>query len=64
MQISEAREYIGRNCHITWRDRSGREQTTVLRVNDLTFVPLYGTYLVGDSEELNLERVTSIQVMD
>lgn len=64
MQVSEAREFIGRNCSVTWKDRRGTEQTTVTRVNDLTFVPLYGAYLIGDSEELNLEKVTNIQTLD
>ena len=60
MQISEARAYIGEQCCVTWRDRLGKEQQSVLRVDDLMFVPMYGTYLVGDGEELHLEKVTGI----
>lgn len=64
MHISEVREFVGKNCSVTWMDRFGREQTTILRVNDLTFIPLYGAYLVGDGEELNLEKVTRIQTVE
>ncbi len=64
MHISEAREYVGKHCSVTWMDRYGREQTTNFRVNDLTFIPMYGAYLVGDGEELSLEKVTRIQTMD
>ena len=64
MQISQAREYVGCNCSVTWMDFTGAEQTTVIKVHNLQFVPLYGAYLVGDSEELNLEKVTSIRSLD
>lgn len=64
MHISEAREYVGRQCNITWVDRLGQEITTRLRINDLMFVPLYGAYIVGDSEEVSLEKVTRIQPLD
>lgn len=64
MQVSEAREYIGDHCSVTWRDRRGQEQTTVIKVHDLMFVPMYGTYIVGDGEELHLEKVTDIRRLE
>lgn len=64
MTILEAKPYVGKNCTITWRDRRGIEQSTRLHIEDLTFVPLYGAYLVGDIEDVCLEKVTNIQLLD
>lgn len=64
MQVTQARQFIGRNCSVTWTDRTGAEKTTELIVKDLLFVPLYGAYLVGEGEELNLDKVSDIQPVD
>ena len=64
MTITEAKPYIGRNCFVTWMDRLGKEQCQALRIHDLTFVPLYGAYLVADIEDVCLDRVTAIQPLD
>ena len=61
MTIREAKSYIGKDCSITWRNRMGKEQKINLHIHDLTFVPLYGAYLVGDIEDVCLDRVTRIQ---
>jgi len=36
----------------------------VLKVEDLQFLPLYGAYIIGDHEEVRLDRVTQIQPVD
>ena len=64
LTIPEIRRLIGRDCAITWRDRLGVEHSKVLHLHDVSFVPLYGAYLVGDVEDVSLERVMSIQPMD
>lgn len=64
MTIPEARAYVGRNCSVTWKDRLGREQSLNLHVEELTFVPMYGAYLVGDIEDVCLDKVTRIQPLD
>jgi len=64
MTISEAKQYIGRHCWLRWSDRQGRERTKVLHVRDLQFIPLYGAYIIGDTEEVRLDRVTRIRVVD
>ena len=64
MTIPDVRQFVGRSCAVTWRDRTGQERSKVLHIHDLTFVPLYGAYLVGDVEDVCLERVTSITPVD
>ncbi len=64
MKIPEAKQYLGRHCSITYRDRHGDEITRDLHVHDVAFVPLYGAYLIGDIEDVSLERITSISSLD
>ena len=64
MTIPEAKEYVGRNCWISWTDRTGQSHSKVLQVEDLQFLPMYGAYLVGDTEEVRLDKVTKIRVVD
>lgn len=64
MTIPEAKAYVGRNCWISWKDRLGEQHSKVLQVEELQFVPLYGAYLISDTEELQLDRVTQIRALD
>ena len=64
LSIPEIRQFVGRNCAVTWTDRLGNEQSKVLHIHDVSFVPLYGAYLVGDIEDVSLERLTAIQPLD
>lgn len=64
MQISEARQFLGRQCAVTYNDKSGVPVTRNLRIHDIAFVPLYGTYLIGDVEDVCLDRVTEITTLE
>lgn len=64
MQIPEAKNYLGRNCTVTYRDRHGDQHTQTLHVHDVTFVPMYGGCLVGDIEDIWLDRITNISALD
>ena len=64
MQIPEARQYLGRHCAVTYRDRQGDEVIRKLRIHDIEFVPLYGAYLIGDLEDVCLDRVTGIDALE
>lgn len=64
MNIPEAKQYLGKNCAVTFLDRQGDEVTRQLHVHDVAFVPLYGAYLIGDMEDVSLDRVTSINALD
>lgn len=63
MLLSEAKQYIGKVCSIRWQDRSGNEQMVVSKIYDATFVPLYGGYLVTDTEDIRLDRICSVSLM-
>ncbi len=64
MQIPEAKNYLGRHCTVTFRDRHGEIHTQDTRVHDVTFVPMYGGCLIGDVDDIWLDRVTSISALD
>jgi hypothetical protein len=64
VNIPEAKQYLGKNCAVTFLNRQGDEITRQLHVHDVAFVPLYGAYLIGDMEDVSLERVTSIDTVD
>lgn len=64
MTIPDARQFVGKSCAVTYRDRLGVEHSKVLHIHDLAFVPLYGAYLVGDIEDVCLDRVTAIRPVD
>lgn len=64
MQIPEAKQYMGRHCAVTYRDRHGDSITKNLHIHDVTFVPLYGAYLIGDIEDVCLDRVTNINALE
>ena len=63
MLIPEARNYLGRDCSITFKDRHGDLHTRMTRVHDVTFVPMYGACLVSDADDIWLDRVTSISAL-
>lgn len=60
MLLSEAKSFVGRVCSIRWQDRTGNEQLSVSKIHDATFVPLYGGYVVTDTDDIRLDRVLSI----
>ena len=64
MRIPEAKQFLGRHCAVTFRNRHGDNVTRNLTVHDVAFVPLYGAYLIGDIEDVSLDRVTSIHTLD
>jgi len=64
MEISDAKQYVGRHCSVTFRDRHGEEITRSLHVDDIAFVPMYGPYLIGDMEDVSLDRVTNISTLE
>lgn len=62
--IPQAKQYLGRNVSVTYRDRRGDMHTKSMHVHDVTFVPIYGACLVGDTDDIWLEKVTSIRAID
>ncbi len=63
MLLNEAKNFIGKQCTIVWKDRAGKEQITMSKVYDATFVPLYGGYLVTDVDDIRLDRVCNVALV-
>ena len=63
MRVPEAKQYLGRHCAVTYRNRHDEEITRNLHVEDVTFVPLYGAYIIGDIEDICLDKVTGISAL-
>lgn len=64
MTVTEARQYLGKRCTVTFFNRQGEEVTRNLHLRDVAFVPLYGAYLIGDIEDVCLDRVTNISISE
>lgn len=61
MSIPEVRQFVGKTCHIRWSDRMDQQHTRTMFVEDLQFVPLYGMYIIGEHDEILLDRVAEIR---
>lgn len=64
MMIPEAKQYLGQKVAVTYSDRRGQSHTTTIKVQDISFVPMYGSYMMGDIEDIWLDRITSISAAD
>ena len=64
MSIPEAKRYVGKKCWLTWTDRFGQWHGKVLRVQAVRFLSMYGSYIIGDGEEIRLERVAEIYAVE
>jgi hypothetical protein len=62
--IPEAKQYLGRNVAVTFRDRRGDMHTKSMHVHDVTFIPMYGGCLVGDTDDIFIEKITNIRAID
>lgn len=60
MHINQARQFLGKNVSITYRDRSGNLRTQTTHVYDISYVPSYGACLIGETDDIWLDRVTQI----
>ncbi len=60
MQLADAKEYIGKVCSVRWQDRHGKEQSTVSKIYDAMYVPLYGGYVVTNTEDIRLDRIVNL----
>jgi hypothetical protein len=60
MLLAEAKTYVGKVCVVRFHDRSGNEMTIVSKIYDATYVPLYGGYLVTDTDDIRLDRINEV----
>lgn len=63
MTISDAKRYVGKDCRISWADRSG-EHSATMHIEELQFVPMYGAYLICDHGEVHLDRIVDIRLAE
>jgi len=60
MQITQAKQFMGKVVKIQYTDRCGNELTKTTHVHDVAYVPSYGACLIGDTEDIWLDRVTQM----
>ncbi len=63
MNPTELKSYFGKHCRVTVLDRHGDQASRNLQVHDLTYVPLYGNYLIGDVEDICVDRILAINAV-
>ena len=61
MNIQEAKSYIGSPLKLTWTGRRGDEQSDLVYVFNVGFVPLYGPCLITDKGEIRLDRIVAYE---
>lgn len=59
MNIQDAKSFVGMPLKLTWTGRKGDEQTDLVYVFNVGFVPLYGPCLITDKGEIRLDRVVA-----
>ena len=63
MVITDAKKLVGKVCAIEWLSRSGEEMHAISKIHDATYVPLYGGFLITDTEDVRLDRVIEINIV-
>jgi hypothetical protein len=63
MNIQEAKTFVGMPLRLTWTGRKGDEQSDMVYVFNVGFVPLYGPCLITDKGEIRLDRVVRFEAV-
>ena len=64
MHIVDAKKLIGTRCRVSWEDRGGEIRQVDSRVHDVTFVPLYGGYVITDEDDIRLDKLRFVARYD
>ena len=64
MFVPDAKQYLGRNIAVAYRDHHGNLHLRSFHVHAVTFVPIHGGCLVGDHEDIWLDSVISINTIE
>ncbi|HEY3782822.1 MAG TPA: hypothetical protein VGL56_17195 [Fimbriimonadaceae bacterium] len=59
MTIQDAKSFVGSQMKVSWTCRKGDEQSDVVHVLSVGFVPFYGPCLITDIGEISLDRVVA-----
>ena len=60
MNIETAQQYLGKKCQVSFTDSYGEYISLDLKVKSVTSAPLYGSFIIGDSYNVNLDLITTI----
>lgn len=60
MSIETAQSFLGRKCVVRFTDSYGDNVVLNLKIRKVTSTPLYGSFLIGDIYDVNLEMVMCI----
>lgn len=61
MFVAQAKQYVGQTCEVWWADRHGNNHHGTMRIDDVTFVPMYGACLLTSTGDIRLDRVREIK---
>ena len=64
MGITDAKKLVGKMCDILWVNRQGNEVQTLSRIYDVTYVPLYGGYVIADSDDIRLDKIIMVSLVE
>lgn len=64
MNITQAREIVGRRVELCWIDRKGSRTCERLAVLEVHFAPMYGTVLSTTKGDVALDHVESCLIED
>jgi len=64
MFIPDAKQYLGRNIAVAYRDRHGNLHMRSMHVHGVAFVPVYGGCLISEGESIWLNAVISISAIE
>ena len=62
MSVKTAREYLGQRCKVYFEDGYGEDIVLNMKIWNVTSAPMYGSFLLGDAYNVNLEMVRSIEM--
>ncbi len=62
MNLTEAKKLVGKVCSVSWLDRNGTPVESRSRVHDVTYVAMYGGYLILDRDDVQLDRIISLKL--
>lgn len=64
MSISQVRPFVGKRCTIRFTDKSGNEIENIVLIEATRYVPYYGSYIVTETDEVRLDKVTGIEPLE
>lgn len=64
MHINDVRCFIGYEVNVEFTDWNGEVKKQTTHIHEINFIPMYGACLVGDMDDIWLDRVVSISAVE